>query len=505
VIPKTSSENDQRLLKTLLPEGWRNPEPPARYHLVVVGGGTAGLVTAAVAAALGARTALVERGLMGGDCLNFGCVPSKALLASARSWYNAARVMETFGSGASLDNERGFLAAMERMRRLRADISVHDSPGRFRGLGVDVWLGEAVFAGRDVVRVGESELRFRRAVIATGTRPYVPRIDGVDAAVPLTNETIFDLERLPGRLVIVGGGPVGVELAQAFRRYGSQVAVLEETDRVLGADDPEAAAVVERALREEGVRITTGAAVSALEQTGSVKRVRYRSNGREEVADGDEVLFACGRVANVEGLGLEQAGVELDGTGGIRVDQRLRTSNPRIFAIGDVVGPYRFTHVADAHARLVVRNALFHGRSKVSDLVIPWCTYTSPELAHVGRPYDEVTTRGKDHERVTIPFADVDRARLDDETDGFLRIHLEAGSDRIVAATIVGANAGELASQLSVAMTAGLGLGSLANALYPYPTVSEVVRKAADAWNRKKLTPRAASALSAYFRLLGRK
>jgi pyruvate/2-oxoglutarate dehydrogenase complex dihydrolipoamide dehydrogenase (E3) component len=467
----------------------------------VVGGGTAGLVTAAVAAGLGARTALVEQGLMGGDCLNVGCVPSKALLAAARGWHAARRSKETF-AGPGIDGTGEFAAVMERMRSLRADMSVVDSPARFRELGVDVWLGEAVFTAPDRVRVAGRDLRFRRAVVATGSRPGIPGIPGLANAGYLTNESVFSLTKLPRRMIIIGGGSIGTEMSQMFRRFGSEVTLLESADSILSAEDPEAAQVVAEALRQEGVRVLTGAEVRLVTGVADgAKQVKYALQGGVEIDECDQLLVACGRLPNVDGLGLETAGVKFDSRAGVLVDQRLRTSNRRIFAAGDVAGPHRFTHVADAHARLVVRNALFRGRRKSGDLVVPWCTYTSPELAHVGVTYRELARRSAELDSITVYFRDVDRARLDGDTRGFLRVHFDRGSDRIVAATIVGPNAGDIVSQLSSAMSAGVGLGTLGEAIYPYPTYAEIIRKAADAWRRTKLTPAAKRIFERYFGL----
>ena len=480
---------NRRLAQNVHPAGWVNPRPSDRYHLVVIGGGTAGLVTTAIAVALGARVALVERALLGGDCLNVGCVPSKALIEEGRAF--AQR------TGAGGEGGADFVAALERMRRIRAEISEHDSAERFRGLGADVFLGDATFTGPDTVQVGDAVLRFRRAVVATGTSPAIPSVPGLRESGYFTNETIFSLPARPNRLAVVGGGPIGCELAQAFAAFGTRVTLLEGSDRLLPADDPEASAVVARALAREGVEVVREAIVEEV-RAGSL---RSRSPDGPLEVEFDALLVAAGRVPNVEGLGLAAAGVAYDRDTGIRVDERLCTANPRIYAIGDVASPMRFTHVADAHARMVVRNALFFGRQKVNDLVIPRCTYTTPELAHVGPSFDDLSTRD-DVESLTVPFSSVDRARLDGDEEGFLRVHHEKNGDRIVAATIVGVGAGELISQLTQAITAGVGLGKLADTIFPYPTRAEIIRKAGDAWRRRRLTPRAERAFGLYFRAL---
>ena len=495
-------EHDRRLLDTVHPAAWRNPEPADGYHLVVLGAGTAGLVTAAIAAGLGARVALVERALMGGDCLNVGCVPSKAVIRAARGWKAATEAAARFG-GPATTGGGDFAAAMERMRRIRADISPVDGARRFRDeLRVDVFLGEGRFVSRDALEVGGARLRFRRAVIATGGRPAAPPIDGLAEAGYLTNESVFSLTELPEHLAVIGGGPIGCEVAQAFARFGARVTVLEDGPQLLPHDDPEAAALVAAALRQDGVEIVLGAKTERVERAGGGVTVRWTRGGAAESTTASHLMVAAGRAPNVEGLGLEAAGVKSTRQG-VEVNEHMRTANPRIFAIGDVASKFRFTHAADAQARMVVRNALFFGRGKASDLVIPWCTYTSPEVAHVGLTAKEAKERGAAVETLTIPLHDVDRARLDGEEEGFLRVHLKAGSDRILGATLVAEHAGDLISQLTQAMTAGVGLGKVGETIFPYPTQAEVIRKAADAWRRTKLTPRAKSAFRLFFRTLG--
>ena len=490
--------HDRRLLAAVHPAGWTNPRPAARYHLVVVGAGTGGLVSAAIAAGLGARVALVERARMGGDCLNTGCVPSKALLAAARAWQGAREAAERFG-GPAVAGEGDFAAAMERMRRIRADIAPADSAARFADeLGVDVFLGEARFVAADALEVEGARLRFRRAIVATGARPAVPPVEGLAESGFLTSETVFSLTERPGHLAVVGAGPIGCELAQAFARFGSRVTLIEAAERVLPHDDPDAATVVAGALERDGVRVLTGASIQGVEASGAGKALRVRRGAAEESVDATHLLVAAGRRPAVEGLGLEAAGIAY-GEAGIAVDGRMRTSNPRVYALGDVAGRLRFTHAADAQARMVVRNALFFGRGKEEELVIPWCTYTSPEVAHVGPPAEALAGRGV--ETITVPLDEVDRARLDGAEDGFVRIHLARGTDTIVAATIVAEHAGELISQVAQAMTAGIGLAKVGETVFPYPTVAEALRKAADRWRRGKLTPLVRRGFAAYFRI----
>jgi pyruvate/2-oxoglutarate dehydrogenase complex dihydrolipoamide dehydrogenase (E3) component len=432
---------------------------------------------------------------MGGDCLNVGCVPSKAVIAAARSWRRAADSSRDFG-GPRVAGGESFAAVMQRMRRLRAGISVVDGAPRFRELGVDVFLGEGRFTGPDRLSVSGKTLRFRRAVIATGARPAVPAVPGLDTTGSLTNETVFDLTELPGRLIVLGAGPVGCELAQAFARLGAEVTLVARGPRILPREDADAAGVVEGRMTADGVRVLRGARALRAELRAGRPVLRVEHEGRVEDIAGDRILAAVGRVPNVEGLGLEQAGVR-HGAMGVTVNDRLRSSNPRIFAVGDVCSRHRFTHAADAQARLVVANALFGGLGggRVSRLVIPRVTYTSPELAQVGITAVEAAAGGHRVQSLAVPLGEVDRALLDGESEGFLRVHLAGGSDRVLGATLVAEHAGEMIGEIVLAMTAGVGLGRIGRTIHPYPTQSEVFRKAADAWRRQRLTPRAKRAL----------
>ncbi|HEV3455190.1 MAG TPA: mercuric reductase [Thermoanaerobaculia bacterium] len=492
-------EHNRALLANVHPEGWVNPRPAARYHLVVVGAGTAGLVSAAGAAGLGARVALVERHLMGGDCLNVGCVPSKGILRAARAWEEARQAAGRFG-GPAVGGAPSFGAAMERMRRLRAGISPHDSAERFRSLGIDVFLGDGRFVAPDAVEVDRHRLRFRRAVIATGARAAVPPLPGLAEAGYRTNETIFNLTALPRRLAVLGCGPIGCELAQAFARFGSEVTLLGRPPRVLRREDDDAAELVAAALARDGVRLDLGVKVTAVRRDGPGKVLAIEGDGGRRELAVDEILVATGRQPNVDGLGLEAAGVRFTATG-VEVDDRLRTANPRIFACGDAASPFQFTHVADAQARIVIQNALFFGRAKASALTVPWCTYTSPEVAHVGLYERDARDRGLEVESLTVPLADNDRAVLDGEDEGFLRVHLQRGSDHILGATLVAEHAGDMLGELCLAVTQGIGLGSIAGVIHPYPTQAEVIKKAADTWRRGKLTPRVKKLFSWWFRV----
>ncbi len=492
-------EHNRRLVANVRPPDWRNPAPKDRYHLVVVGAGTAGLVSAAAAAGLGATVALVERHLMGGDCLNVGCVPSKGVIRAARAWHEAAAAREVFG-GPPSSGAGDFAAAMERMRRIRADISSIDGAPRYRELGVDVFLGNGRFVSRDALEVDGAILRFRRAIIATGARAAAPPIPGLAEAGYLTNETIFSLTELPRRLAVIGAGPIGSEMAQSFARFGSEVTVLNASAHILPREDADAAAIVQRAMAQNGVRLLSGTKVVRVERRNAERVLHVESAEGAEQVVADEVLVAVGRAPNLEGLGLESAGVRYSRRG-VTVDDRLRTSNRRIYAVGDINGKFQFTHNSDFQARYAIQNALFFGRKKASALVMPWCTFTSPEIAHVGMYEGDARAAGHEVETLTIPLDDNDRARLDGEDDGFLRVHLKRGTDRILGATLVAEHAGDMISEITVAMVNQVGLGGVGAAIHPYPTQAEVFRRAADTWRRGKLTPGVRRAFGAFFRI----
>ena len=490
LLPLTpDDDHNRRLVERVHPSGWQNPTPAARYNLVVIGAGTAGLVIAAGAAGLGAKVALIERDLMGGDCLNFGCVPSKALIRASRAAAeirDAARFGIDVPDGVRID----FSAVMARVRRLRADLSVNDSAERFARLGVDVFIGAARFSGRDTVVVGNQTLRFRRAAIATGARAAELPIPGLTKAGYLTNESLYSMTALPARIAVIGGGPIGCEVAQALRRCGAEVAILEIASQILIREDRDAAERVQRALTRDGVTLLTAVRILEVERRGSEKVIRYVRDGSAAELAIDEIIVGVGRAPAVAELDLEAAGVAYNRAAGVAVDDYLRTTNPNIYAAGDICSQYKFTHLADAMARIVIRNALFFGRSRMSALTIPWCTYTDPEIAHVGLCEAEAESRGIKVKTFLQEFAAVDRAVLDDETDGFVKVHVAAGSGRIVGATVVASHAGEMLSELTLAIAKGIGLGAIADIIHPYPTQAEAFRKLGDQYNRTRLTPR---------------
>lgn len=492
------NEENKALQANVHPVDWQNPTPARRYNLVVVGAGTAGLVTAAGAAGLGARVALVERGLMGGDCLNVGCVPSKGIISAAR---RAAAVRDANAYGVHCDNYQvEFGEVMQRMRRLRSSISPHDSAKRFTELGVDVFFGQGTFTSDSTLLVGGKTLRFAKAVIATGARAAELPIPGLKDAGYLTNETLFSLTKLPQKLIVIGGGPIGSEMAQSFARFGSEVTQIEMAPHILSREESDAAQIVQSAMAKDGVQFVLSAKVVRVEVNGTSKIVVVEQQGQERRIYGDAILVGIGRTPNIDGLGLETVGVAAHPVRGVEVDDRLRTTNPRIFAAGDVCTQYKFTHAADFLARIVIQNALFKGRAKASKLLIPWCTYTSPEIAHVGIYPEEAAKKGIELATYTQPLSGVDRAILDGEEEGYVRVYCRSGSDEILGATIVAAHAGDLIGEIVLAMKNKVGLGKIASAIHPYPTQGEAIRKLGDQFNRTRLTPFVKSAFNTWLR-----
>lgn len=478
--------HNQELLSRVHPENWVNPKPDGPYNLVVIGGGTAGLVSAAGAAGLGAKVALIERSLMGGDCLNTGCVPSKAIIRSARAVHDVreAKRFGVFGHVEQVD----FAAAMGRMRQIRAKISHHDSFERFKGLGIDVYMGSAQFLNDRQIEVAGQVLDFKKAVIATGARASVPSIPGLAEVDYLTNENVFNLTTLPQRLICIGGGPIGCELAQALHRLGAHVTLIHNGSHLLNREDPEAAAIVQQAFLQEGINLVLNAEIKSVSQGPEGKTVKYLQNGQEAVVTGDAILLATGRQPNIERLNLEKAGVQSHKRG-VEVNDYLQTTNKNIFAAGDVCMAWQFTHAADFAARIVLQNALFMGNKKLSDLVMPWCTYTDPEVAHVGLYAHEAQAKGIEIDTYQKSFSDVDRAMADGETQGFVKAITAKGSDRILGATIVARHAGEMLGELTLAIQHQIGLGKIASVIHPYPTQAEAIRHLGDQYNRTRLNP----------------
>ena len=491
-----ADEHNAKLRANVHPSDWANPQPDKPYHLVVIGAGTAGLVTAAGAAGLGARVALVERELMGGDCLNVGCVPSKGLIS-------AARVAATVGDASEFGTDLGgkatfdFSRSMERMRRLRAEISPNDSAERFTSLGVDMYFGQGSFVDNDTIKVTRddgsiSTLKYRKAVIATGARAAAPPIPGLEAVDYLTNESVFSLTKLPRRFGIIGNGPIGCEMAQVFARFGSDVTLIGRGGRLLPREDPDASEIVARHFERDSVAMHLDSSDLEARAVDDGVRLRFQNDGSHHDVLVDKLLVAVGRAPNTDKLNLESVNVEHTAQG-VEVDEFMQTSNPRIFAAGDICSQFKFTHAADFQARAVIQNALFavgpFGKKKASELVIPWATYTTPEVAHVGHTAQSAATAGIEIDTYVQDMADVDRAILDGQTAGFVKVHTKKGSDRIVGATIVAENAGDMISEITLAMNNKVGLGSIASTIHPYPTQAEAIRKVGDQFNRTKLTP----------------
>lgn len=495
--------HNHKLLANAHPADWQNPKASGRYNLVVIGAGTAGLIGALGAAGLGGKVALIERHLLGGDCLNWGCVPSKAIIRSARTIAEVRRASE-MGVEAPGELFVDFAAVMARMRSLRAEISEDDSWQRLTRDGVELFLGEARFTGPDTVEVFDGRerqtLRFTKALIATGGRARTLSTPGLAEAGYLTNETLFQLTTLPRRLAVIGGGPIGAEMAQAFVRFGSKVTMFIKDGKFLPREDRDAANMVQRVLEREGVQLLCDATLQKVTSNGDAKVLHYLHEGRPMTMEVDAILVSIGRAPNVEGLNLEAANVKYTERG-VVVDDTLRTTNPDIYAAGDVALGYQFTHMADASARIVLQNALFPGpKKKLSDLVVPWTTFTDPEVAHVGMYPHQAAAAGIEIETFSKSLAEVDRSRTDGETEGFVKIHVKKGTDQIVGATIVATQAGEMLNEITLAMVAGVGLKTLATVIHPYPTQSEAIKKVADGYNRTRLTPTIKKVLREWFR-----
>ena len=494
---------ERERMHNVRPPDWCNPPPAQRYNLVIVGAGTAGLVAARDAAALGAKVALIERDLLGGTCLNIGCVPSKAIIRTSRL-YAEMRHADQYGAQIPADIRVEFAAVMQRVRGIRARISRADSVRRLVAAGVDVFFGQASFTGTDALKVDGATLHFKKALIATGARPDTPSIPGLAEAGYLTNENAFDLTEPPRRLLVIGGGPLGCEMAQAFCRFGVQTIIVQKRPLFLPREERDAAQILSDAFARDGIEVRLNTRAVNVRAEGGQKIVDLVSDDYQSTVAVDAILTGTGRVPNVDGLNLEAAGVEYDIHHGIGVDDFLQTSNRRIYAAGDACLKHKFNDTADASARIVVQNALFLGRQRLSALTIPWCTYTDPEIAHVGLYVRQARERDIPVKTFTIPMHDVDRAIADDEEAGFVKIHVKERTDQILGATIVARHAGEMISEITLAMVAGIGLRTLARVIHAYPTQAEAIKKAADAYNRTRLTPRAQRVATAWLRWLRR-
>eukprot|EP01084_Bolivina_argentea_P298950 515273_1 len=495
-------EHNVKLLDNVHPALWNDPPGADVYNLVVLGAGAGGLVSAAGSAAVFAKVAIIEEHLMGGDCLNFGCVPSKALIASAKMVH---RLKKSAILGVDIEGtvKVDFRKVMERMRKLRADISRHDSAERFsKTLEVDVYLGHGIFTSPSTVQINDKTLKFKKAVIATGGSPVLPAIPGLKEAPYLTNYSIFNLTNLPPRMSVIGAGPIGLELAQAMARFGTEVTILVRDTKIMPKEDADASTIVIESMRKDGIEVVFGVKFISVEHdkarpmTCSTEiesnfptiRVITEVEGQNRTFTTETLLVATGRRPNVSGLALETAGINSDDKEGIIVNDKLQTTNDNVYAVGDCCTRYQFTHMADFMARIVIRNALFYGNARVSTLLVPWCTFTEPEVAHVGLYPHDLNDQNIAYSTFIKHFSGVDRAILEGETDGFVKIHVKAGTDTIVGATIVGACAGDMISEISVAMQHGVGLGKLASVIHPYPTNAEAIKQCGDLYSKTRLT-----------------
>ena len=451
----------------------------------VIGAGSGGLVVAAGASQLGAKAVLIEQGRMGGDCLNYGCVPSKALLAAAKR-VSVSRGFPAFGlEGAPPRVD--FAAVMDHVHGVIAAIEPNDSQERFEGLGVRVLRAAGRFTGSDTVEAGGTRIRARRIVIATGSSPATPPIPGLESVPFLTNETVFENRILPRHLIVIGGGPIGIEMAQAHRLLGADVTVLEALPRIMPHDDPELVTLLTERLRADGVTIRAGAAIRRIERAGETIAVMLATGGGEERIVGSHLLVAAGRRANLDALALDKAGVARGAKGELVIDRRLRTTNRRVYAVGDAAGGPQFTHVASYHAGIVLRNILFRLPAKVDYRALPWVTYSEPELAQVGLTEAAAAARhGGDLTVLRWPFHENDRAQAERDTHGLVKV-LTRKNGRVLGASILGAHAGELIQPWGLAISQGLKVGALASLMAPYPTLAEASKRAAGSFFAPKL------------------
>lgn len=488
-IPVPQDSYEAKRLADLHPEAWRNPEPKGRYQLVVIGAGPAGLAAAELAADLGVKVALIERHLIGGTCLNTGCVPSKTLIRTSRL-YADMRDAANYGARSPQDIKVDFALAMERVRSVRSHIGGGASVRQLVDRGIDMYFGHTRFTGKDSLTVNDQPLQFSKALIATGARPHIPEIAGLKEAGFLTSATVFNLTELPPRLLVIGGGPLGCELAQAFQRFGSRVTIVQDMPLFLEREERDAAQTLSDAFARDGIEVRLNTTATAVHTEGEYKVVDLISADYQSQVKVDAILTGVGRWPNVQGMELEAAGVAYSEDDGIIVDDHLQTSNQRIYAAGDVCLENQYTDIAASSARIAVHNALLGGREKLSELIFPWCTFTDPEIAHVGIYVREANRLGIPIKTFTVPMHVDDRAITDAEENGFVKIHIRDGTDTILGATIVSRHAAGMINEITLAMVAGVGMRTLAKVIHAYPTKAEAIREAAKAYNRTRVTPR---------------
>lgn len=496
----TTDQHDKHLQENVHPSDWDNTPKRNTYDYIAIGGGTAGLVATGGAAMLGASTLLIERELLGGDCLVSGCVPSKAILKAAKvaqSVKNAAQFGITAGE-VKID----FARIMQKLRQTRSTISSDDSAQTVTDRGVDILYGNAQFKSQNSIELNGEEIFFKRAIICTGARAALPPVSGLLEAKPLTNETLFQLTELPQRLAIIGGGPIGSEMCQAFTRLGSQVTLFELMPNIIATEDPEASAIIQAKLESEGATVLTNTKVKSVKSSKNGYTIESSRNGKTTSIEVDKILVATGRTPNLENLNLEAANVAYTKTG-ITVDAYQRTSNKRIYAAGDISSPMKFTHAAYAHAEYATLNALAPFRLfNAKKRIIPYAIYTSPEVAHIGIPHKQLAAEPESWDCYKSDLSENDRSKVEKTTTGFVKLYAKKGTETLIAATIVGESAGELIGQISLAMTAKATLKSLGLTVHPYPTRSESIRRAADEYMFTKLTPFAKKLARLWFKLM---
>lgn len=467
------------------------------YNLIAIGAGSAGLVTAYIGAVVKSKVALIEKQKMGGDCLNTGCVPSKALIKSAKIVHLAKRAREFGLNSISVDFE--FSQVMERVQRVVREIEPHDSTDRYQGLGVECITGEAQLLDPWTVKVKDKTFRAKNIVIATGAGPMVPKIPGIEDADYVTSDTLWKIRELPKRLAVMGGGPIGAEMAQAFVRFGSEVTIIEAGERILSKEDPQVSKIISEVLKDEGIRILTSHKVTAFLRDQTQKKIVCENEGKVVDVPYDLVLIAVGRKPNTEGFGLRELGVKLRQNGTIDVNEHLETSLPNIYACGDVTGPYQLTHMAAHQAWYCAVNSLFPIKFKVDYSVVPWSTYTDPEIATVGETETSAAHKGLSYEVTEYDLAELDRAITEDEKKGVVRVITKKGSDKILGATIVGSQASSMIVEYVAAMKNKKGLNSVLGTIHVYPSFGEANKYAAGVWKKEHVNPRVLKLLSKYF------
>ncbi len=473
-----SAAIDQLFLDRVRPPQWKNPEPKPCYDLVVLGAGPAGVAAARAARVANLTVALVESHWIGGNSLNFGSVPSKALIRTGRA-YEALVNSEAFGAPAVPEPAAELTAVMSRMRRVRTRIAEYCSVARLQADGIEIFFGDARFAGNNYLSLGAVFLRFKKALIATGARPASPDIPGLEEAGYLTSTSIFEIKTLPQRLAIIGGGPLGCEMAQAFAHMGSRVTILQNEPKFLPQEERDAAEILSRSLSRSGVdtRLNTTVVGARRDQAGLWLDADL--NGCKYALSVDAILVSVGRTPNTEGLELAAAGIEVGSDGRVEVDDHLRTRNPDVYAAGDVCMAHKFTNIAETTGRMAIQNAFEQGEQRCSQMIVPWCTYCDPEIAHIGMHIWDARNRSIFVKSYTVMMQDIDRAITDGRDEGFVKIHVRDGTDEIIGATIVASRASEMINEIAVIMNAKVGMRQLAGMLHTYPSQSDAIRLAA--------------------------